>query len=261
MEELEGGRAGIVRIDNRVVRPAGPWSKQVQRLLQHVRQQGFLGTPEPFGFDESGQEIVSHLPGEVSNYPLSENAKSREALLTAGVLLRQYHDATVGFLSQENDPKAWMLPPRPGAEVICHGDFAPYNVVLNGARAVGIIDFDTAHPGPRVWDIAYALYRWAPFTNPKNGDGFGDLDAQIARGKRFCDAYVLPSEGRVGLPALVAERLQALVDYMMAQASADNEAFAANIEDGHHHLYLADIAYIRENAQRIEKGLLGAACR
>ncbi|WP_405867085.1 phosphotransferase [Streptomyces sp. NBC_01515] len=39
-------------------------------------------------------------------------------------------------------------------EVICHGDFAPYNCVFTGEGAVGLIDFDAARPGPRAWDLA-----------------------------------------------------------------------------------------------------------
>ncbi len=261
MEELKGGREGIVRVENRVLRPAARWTNQVQCLLQHVRQNGCLAVPEPLGLDADGRETVSHLLGEVSNYPLSKNAASREALLTAGVLLRQYHDATVGFLSTSPDPDTWMLRPRLPAEVVCHGDYAPYNVVLIGSRAVGIIDFDTAHPAPRAWDIAYALYRWAPFTNPNNADGFGDIEAQIVRAKRFCDAYVLPNKDRLGMAALIVERLQALVDFMLAEAKLDTESFAANVEDGHHLLYLADIDYINANSDKIDKGLLGAAYR
>ena len=63
---------------------------------------------------------------------------------------------------------------------MCHGDFAPYNVVLKGEQAVGIIDFDTCHPGSRLWDISYALYRWSPFMHLKNPDRLGSLEEQIA---------------------------------------------------------------------------------
>ena len=53
-----------------------------------------------------------------------------------------------GFLEDNNvKEKPWQLSGRYPIEVICHGDYAPYNVVLNGKQAVGIVDFDTAHPG------------------------------------------------------------------------------------------------------------------
>ena len=81
-------------------------------------------------------------------------------MVSAAKLLRTYHDATESFITPETFKLSWMLPVKEPAEVIVHGDFAPYNVALKGNRAVGIIDFDTAHPAPRLWDIAYAVYRW-----------------------------------------------------------------------------------------------------
>ena len=101
-----------------------------------------------------------------------------------------------------------------------------------------------------MWDIAYALYRWAPLTNPNNQDGFGDLTAQVGRAVAFCDAYGLEPSARRGLLTLVADRLQVLVDFMFAEARAGNVAFEANLSDGHHLRYVADIEYIRSNAER-----------
>jgi hypothetical protein len=257
MDELTGGRDSILRVGRTVHRPAGSWTKQVHRLLKHLRNNGFMGAPQPLGLDEQGREIVSHIPGEVSNYPLSASAISLEALTSAAILLRRYHDATVDFLTLPGALDLWQLSPRPPFEVICHGDFAPYNVVLEGNQAIGIIDFDTAHPAPRVWDIAYALYRWSPLTNPNNQDGFGDVAAQAARAAAFCDAYGLEPSMRRGLITQVADRLQALVDFMFAEARKGNAAFEDNLRDGHHLLYAADIEYIRSNAERVERVLLG----
>jgi Ser/Thr protein kinase RdoA (MazF antagonist) len=251
IQELKGGRDGILQTGGNVHRPAGSWTRQVHRLLLHVRQGGFTGAPQPLGFDEQGREIVSYIPGKVSHYPLSASAASLEALTSAAMLLRRFHDATAGFLALPGALESWQLPPRPPFEVVCHGDFAPYNVVLEGARAIGIIDFDTAHPAPRAWDIAYALYRWAPLTNPNNHDGFGDVTAQARRAAAFCDAYGLERSARRGLITLVADRLQVLVDFMFAQADAASGAFQSNLSAGHHLLYLSDIAYIRKNAEHL----------
>lgn len=99
-------------------------------------------------------------------------------------------------------------------EVMCHGDFAQYNVVLRGTEAVALIDFDTAHPGPRAWDIAYALYRWAPLTNADNTDGFGSLVEQVERASLFCTVYGLSAAERAVLPRMIADRLRARVAFM-----------------------------------------------
>ncbi|WP_425364687.1 phosphotransferase enzyme family protein [Candidatus Tisiphia endosymbiont of Mystacides longicornis] len=215
----------IVNIGDYIYRPAGFWTKQVHNLLDHIRSEGFLSAPKPVGFDNSGREIVSFLKGEVSNYPLSNNAASIKALTSAASLLRKYHDASQNFLIKVvSDEKCWQLPSRHPKEVICHGDFAPYNVVLNGEQAVGIIDFDTCHPGSRLWDVAYALYRWVPLTNPNNKDGFGSIDEQIIRACLFCQAYGLAEKDKNGMIDLIIERLQVLVSFMFSQAALLHES-------------------------------------
>ena len=249
---LDGGRQNkIFRIGNEVHRPVGSWTKQMHQFLISLREENFFAAPNPLGFDSSGLEIVSFIEGEVSNYPLSKNASSINALTSAAQLLRRYHDASQRFLKQlKTDPQCWQLPSREPPEVMCHGDFAPYNVVLNGEEAIGIIDFDTCHPGPRAWDIAYALYRWAPFTNPNNHDGFGTLQNQIKRACIFCDSYGLSDKDRQNMSYLIIKRLQNLVQYIQ-KTPEENDS----IKQGHLKLYLADIAYIGEHKDQINAEL------
>jgi Ser/Thr protein kinase RdoA (MazF antagonist) len=47
-------------------------------------------------------------------------------------------------------------------DVICHNDMATYNTVFVNDQPQAFIDFDTAGPGPRIWDVAYAAYTYAP---------------------------------------------------------------------------------------------------
>lgn len=261
MRYLSGGRLNtILKLGDTVHRPSGSWTPQVHELLKHIRKEGFFAAPIPLGFDESGNEIVSFIEGEVSNYPLSVTAASPEALISAARLLRKYHDASGNFLATHfTDSACWQLSCRSPQEVICHGDFAPYNVVLGGKQgkeAIGIIDFDTCHPGPRIWDVSYALYRWAPFKNPDNRDGFGNIDEQIKRGFLFCEAYGFPQNRRSQLPDIIVERLQALIDFMRAEAEKGNETFQSNMEQGHHLRYLNDIEYIAQHRHKIEAGLI-----
>lgn len=244
-----------MRIANTVHRPAGPWTATVHTLLKHVHAVGFTAVPQPLGLDAAGNERVTFLQGDVCNYPLSEAAASQEALISAAQLLRAYHDASESFLAQTPENHTWQLPAQSPVEVICHGDFAPYNVVLNGRQAVGIIDFDTAHPGPRIWDIAYALYRWAPFHNQQNPDRLGDLETQIGRACLFCDAYGFPSKQRHNLVEMMILRLKTLVNHMQTEAQQGNEAFIANLADGHHLLYRADIDYLGEKRPFIQAAL------
>ncbi|MEU7903428.1 phosphotransferase [Actinoplanes sp. NPDC049118] len=181
-------------------------------------------------------------------------AASPTALRTAAELLRRYHDASVGY--DGGDLSGPMLPARSPAEVVCHGDYAPHNCVLDGERVVGIIDFDTAHPAPRVWDVAYAVYRWAPITAPSNSDGFGTPRQQAERARRFCDHYGLEEVDRGRLMDTIVARLTALVDHMQARAEAGDAAFAGHLAAGHHLLYLNDAAYIRDNKAAFDRIVL-----
>jgi hypothetical protein len=254
-EVLTGGVNEVVRIGGTVRRPTGSWTPFVHGLLRHLRQRGFTAAPEVYGTTDDGKEELSFLPGDVSNYPLTPAAASPTALRTAAELLRRYHDASVGY--DGGDLSGLMLPARSPAQVVCHGDYAPHNCVLDGERVVGIIDFDTAHPAPRVWDVAYAVYRWAPVTAPGNSDGFGSVSEQAERARAFCDHYGLDGAGREQLTDTIVARLTGLVDFMRAKAAAGDTAFASHLADGHHLLYLNDAAYIRDNKAAFDRVVVG----
>ena len=241
----------IERIGNEIHRPASPWTKQVHMFLNFLRNNGFMQAPQALGFDEKGREILSFVKGQTR-----ENIKSLESLISSAKLLRSYHDSSQKFLNELGLlSQSWMFPCRDPQEVICHNDFAPYNICFDGEQAIGIIDFDTAHPGPRVWDIAYALYRFAPFTNPNNADGFGSLEEQISRAKVFCDTYGLDMQSRIGLVDLIIERLQTLLDFLLQSASQGYKKYELNLKDGHHLTYRSDLEYIKLHKSTIQNGL------
>ncbi|MGK5684193.1 phosphotransferase [Actinoplanes sp. URMC 104] len=252
-ETLTGGGINeVVRIGATVRRPTGPWSPRVHDLLRHLEAVGFRSAPRLHEVTPDGFEILDFLPGEVSNYPASPAAASAEALESAAVLLRDYHEATVDYAAVA--PRdGWQVPAREPVEVVCHGDFAPHNCVLDGNRTAGMIDFDFAHPGPRLWDVAYAAYRWVPLTT----EGEADPGKQAARLRVFCDRYGLDDAGRAKLIDTVAERLDALVAFMHAAAAGGNAAFAGHIAAGHDRLYLGDAAYVREQRAVFEQHLRG----
>lgn len=244
MEALQGGREGIWRDGDTVTRPAGPWTPTVHRFLNHLRDRGFAGAPLPIGLTEAGQEVVSFVRGRVSEDLRDPLVGSEAMLRSAAALLRDFHAASRGFLEADRQAQAFMLEPREPREIVCHGDFAPYNVAGDGDRAVGLIDFDTIHPAPALWDLAYAVYRWAPLFSPGHQSGVFDMDTQLRRARIFCDAYGATTEQRRHLPGMIGERLRALVAFMQARAKAGDEAFMEDVEAGEAALYLEDIAYM-----------------
>ncbi len=250
-EKLVGGNMSAVsRVGDTVRREAGFWTPQVQRLLAHLQAKGIRETPSPLGFDERGREILSFIPGEVGHSPTPQ-LRSEEILLSAARLLRRIHDATADVAQAWLS--GWQAPTRPPVEVICHGDFAPYNCVFDQGKLVGVIDFDHAHPGSRLWDLAYALYRFAPITAPSNPENFGDPAEQSRRVRLFCDAYGLQERAQL-LPVILA-RIAAMADFLRQGEADGDRRCIANIEAGHLAIYLNDFAYLEAHRRLFELAL------
>jgi hypothetical protein len=239
-EILPGGNMNtVVRVGATVRRTPGFWTPQVHRLLAHLRACGIEAVPAPSGFDDQGREILTFIPGLVGNDPVPAALRTDAVLVSAARLLRRLHDATAVVATSWLD--GWQAPTREPVEVICHGDFAPYNCVFDGERLVGVIDFDHAHPGHRHWDLAYALYRFAPLMAPSNPDSYGTIDAQCRRARLFCDEYGVQERGQ--LVQTIMARLTYMADYLHDGAARGDARMQANIDAGHLAIYVADHAH------------------
>lgn len=195
-------------------------TETVAALLRHVRSRGVPGVPAPGEW----------LPGDVPAYPMPGWVWEAGVLDEAARWLRRFHDATLDF------PRAgreWMLGVRKPAEVICHGDFAPYNMVFSDGRLVGVIDYETAGPAPRAWDLAYLAYRLVPLAAPGNPDlpARRDADDRLAR---LCEAYGGADPGEVR--ALIPQRLDELATWTTARGGE----FVRHAAQ-----YRADASYVR----------------
>ena len=196
----------VARDGDSVLRPAGPWTPSVHALLAHLRARGVDWVPEPRGVDARGRAAVSWVDGDVPAYPMPDWVWAPAVLERAGRMLRELHDATEGF---ERAGRSWALPAREPAEVICHNDFAPYNLAFRDGLPVGAIDFEATAPGPRAWDLAYLAYRLVPLAAPSNPDLPAQPDPS-ARLAALCAAYggIEPA----AVLALAPERLRALAE-------------------------------------------------
>ncbi|MDP5276722.1 aminoglycoside phosphotransferase family protein [Chengkuizengella axinellae] len=249
-EELTGGRIGkIHKLGETVVRPSNIWTKDVHSFLNYLHEEGADFVPKPYGINEKNEEILSFMTGDVYNYPLPEALLTDSMIVSSSKLLLKFHKYSERYVSKLTNDEQWMLPATNPAEVMCHGDYAPYNVTIVNNEAAGIIDFDTLHPGPRMWDIAYAIYRWVPF------DSHGNLKEQIRKAKLFLDTYGVDSEGRSSMVKVLVKRLQSLTDFMRSEARNGNKDFQLHIEKGHLQLYQNDIDYLKTNEHEIIQGI------
>jgi aminoglycoside phosphotransferase (APT) family kinase protein len=175
-----------------------------------VRARGVTEVPQPLGRDADGREVLGYVDGDVHGYPMPDWMWDDGVLVAASALLRRYHEATVDFRPRD---ACWRLPVHEPAEVVCHNDFAPYNLVFRGRALAGVIDFDTASPGPRAWDLAYLAYRLLPLTAPGNPDAPATPEPERNRRlELLCAAYGPPADAATTAAAVPArlEELRAL---------------------------------------------------
>lgn len=254
-ELLTGGNvSNVYRLGDTVRRGLKPDSVKIHTLLQHLENQGFEYAPKFLGIDEKDREILSFIEGTTGNYPPKKYMWSNNALKAIAKMLSRYHHAVTNFPIEES----WQPidnTPQP-FEVICHNDFAIYNIIFNHEKPIGIIDFDMAAPGPRLWDIAYTLYTCVPFSRlypTETGEvvyynPLKDADRIKQRVALFFQSYDIEGIGK-GILEMVLLRLEGLCKTLKRKAAEGDTAFQQMIDEGHLEHYEKDITFIREHGK------------
>jgi hypothetical protein len=149
---------GVVRLGDTVRRPSTAAASRVRDVLLHLERAEFDAAPRWLGVDDQNREILSWIEGDTFTErgrmhpyigdPPNPVIFSDEQIMASMRLLRRYHDCFED-------------------EMICHGDFGPWNLVWRERLPVGIIDFDNVYVGDPADDVAYALrtfvsYGFAP---------------------------------------------------------------------------------------------------
>ena len=255
---LSGGNmTEVVRIGNTVHRVMGPWSPTLHHLLRYLEQQQFEGAPRVLGIDDKGREILTFIEGEVGKYPLPDYMWSDEVLEQAAHFLRRFHDLTANYAPPDSAIWQFSYPDVQEHEVICHNDFAPYNTVFVNQRLKALIDFDTAGPGPRVWDLAYTAYCFVPLVHFDDSTlqqlGLTDPRTQARRLLLFCESYGIAKPQEV--LDMVKPRLQALCTLITTSAEAGNEAFQKQIEEGHLTMYKRELLTYEWYYPRLQRNM------
>lgn len=251
---LAGGNLNsVVQVGDTVRRSTGRWSAATHGLLRHLEAQGFEDAPRLLGLDEKGREILTFLPGEAGFMPY---IYSEEVLVEAARLLRRFHDATVGYSAPSEASWQLVYPNSQRHEVICHNDFAPYNIIFSDHKPKALIDFDLCGPGPRVWDIAFATYWFVPlsFSSDLQELSLADSTNGSQRLRLFCDSYGL--ESTEGLLDTIEERLQFLCTWLAEHAASGVAAYQKMVDEGHLTHYQRELSALREQRPVLEKNLL-----
>jgi hypothetical protein len=224
---LAGGTANrgrIVRTGDTVRRPLRPTSSATHALLRHLEQVGFDGAPAFLGIDDAGREVLEYMRGTAPMSPYPDWALSDDALVSLAVLLRRFHDATMGFAPLE---LTWERPVPAAFRTaqISHNDPNLDNVVFRDGVAVALIDFDLAGPGSRTWDLAQAARLWCPLRSevdvPDLRQGRG-----TARLRIFLEAYQADAGQRSALVEAVLLSHTWAYDHVAREVARGHAAFA-----------------------------------
>jgi Ser/Thr protein kinase RdoA (MazF antagonist) len=203
-ELLTGGNvAVVVRSGDTVRKPWTAATPAVHAFMRHLRAKGVPGVPKVLGRDEQGRQVLEFVPGvEGQQLPPMTVAELRRL----GGMVRVLHDASADFVPSPGAVWEVAIPPD-GADLVCHQDLAPWNLIRDGDTWT-FIDWDASAPGTRLWDLAYVVQTFTPLV--AGGDPAGDAP----RVRAVVEGYGLDEAGRAALPELLVARTRAMYDLL-----------------------------------------------
>lgn len=231
----------VVRAGATVRRPLQPWSTSIHDLLEHLASKDF---PAPRVLDVQGDtEVLTWIEG-ASGADGWTKVVPEDGLSRWGRFLRRYHDAVADYVPDAASAWSSGTSGCAAGELVCHGDFGPWNAVWDGDDVVGLIDWDHARPAPALFDVAYALEYVAPFRSDE--ESIRDLRHATAPDRRrriavFCEGYGIDVPADV--VALVARQQRDVRDTVERLAREGIEPQASWVGEGYLDELTARVAF------------------
>jgi hypothetical protein len=257
-EILSGGNLNpVVRVGQTVRRVPGDWTPAVHELLRHLEAHGFAGAPRVRGFDDHGREVLTFIEGLTDSSGDPAWVWSDDALVEVGHLIRAYHHLSRAFRPRPRSQWQLMVGAPTSDEVICHNDLAPYNTVYRDGIPVAFLDWDLAAPGPALWDVAHAAWRFVPLYSDLSGRGWPTgLDERASRLRVFSDAYGVTDTGRAHLVETIERRIRCGWETGKARAEAGEPGWSQLWQEpSHRDGPLRDLAYVHQHRRALNRAL------
>lgn len=231
--ELAGGNAstGVVRVGDTVRKPWREGTPAMVEFMAAVRAAG-VDVPQVLGRDEQGRQVIEFVEGSLA---LDLPPLSIGDLERVGRIVRAIHDASDGFVPLTT-PHWECAIPSPGRDLICHGDLAPWNLIV-GERWV-VIDWDGSAPSTRLWDLAYSAQAFTLNDPTRPPTEAADCLAAFIRG------YGADRALRTALPATMTTRVAAMHDLLRCSHTTGAEPWATMYVTGHGDHWAAALEYV-----------------
>jgi hypothetical protein len=208
----------------------------VHDLLRHLASKGFA-SPRVLGVDGDA-EILTWIEGESGAAGWAQVVPERGVRAWAS-FLRSYHDAVADYAPPAGSTWSSGRGACGEGEVVCHGDFGPWNAVWHGQEIAGLIDWDHARTAPPMFDVAYGLEYVAPFRSDRESIelmGHREPPDRRRRVEVFCDAYGI--DVPADLVGEVARQQRQTADTVEKLAREGIEPQASWVREG----YLGELA-------------------
>ena len=179
----------VIRAGETVRRPLYSWSASVHRLLRFLESVDFPA-PRVLGV-QGDQEIVSWIEGDSGSAGWA-NVIPESGLKSWGRFLRNYHDVVQDYMPPAGSSWSSGVGSCEPGEIVCHGDFGPWNAVWRDGLPVALLDWDHARPAPPLFDVTYGLEYVAPFRTDLeciSNLRYASPPNRRRRIEIFCEAY------------------------------------------------------------------------
>jgi hypothetical protein len=183
----------VYKKDNMVLRPIESWSPNIHLLLTHFYNNG-LPVPKIIKTDNT-YEYLEYINGE-QIHPYKWN---NESLVEIANLVKKLHNTAKTFEYNENmEWKPWYLRELGKPELYSHGDIAPWNIITNGNKIIGLIDWEYAGPIDPIIELARVCWLFPQLVDDDLGKLY-ELPSPKERGEQvrlIIDIYGLNKNER-----------------------------------------------------------------
>jgi thiamine kinase-like enzyme len=149
MDSILSTDKNVFKENNMVKRPIEKWSNNIHSLLRHFHN---IGLPVPKIIKTDNQyEYLEYINGEL----IHPHKWNDELLYELAILVKNLHLSAKTFESNKNmEWKQWYLREIGNSTICSHGDIAPWNVITNGNKIAGLIDWEMAGPIDPIIELA-----------------------------------------------------------------------------------------------------------